>query len=108
MRMTPSQGAFHQICGTPLPFLGHCDEPMHVRIKNGHDMLVIITGMDFGYDLQAWHDHLKESRQGGYTYGRNILLPKIAKKAMLSQEWTEAVRRTTGSTGATHSQGGQT
>jgi len=48
----------------------------------GHDFLVRITGRDFGYDLQAWHDYLKESREGGYTYGRNILLPRIMQAVL--------------------------
>lgn len=54
-------------------------------------MLVQITRVDFAYDLQAWHDHLKESRQGGYTYGRNIKLPKIMQAALASNEWKNAV-----------------
>ena len=58
-------------------------------------MLVQITGQDFGYDLQAWHDHLKESREGGYTYGRNIVLPRIMQEALLSPEWQEAVESLT-------------
>ena len=52
-----------------------------------------ITGKDFGYDLQAWHDHLKESRSGGYTYGRNIVLPTIMKAALESVEWQAAAKQ---------------
>jgi hypothetical protein len=62
------------------------------RIREGHDFLVSITGKDFGYDLEAWHNHLKESREGGYTYGRNIRLPRIMQAALQSPEWQEAVR----------------
>lgn len=58
-------------------------------------MLMSITGQDFGYDLQAWHDYLKESRDGGYTWGRNIVLPKIMKDALASEEWQQATRRLT-------------
>jgi hypothetical protein len=68
-------------------------ESLPTRVREGHDFLVQITGKDFGYDLQAWHDYLKESRQGGYTYGRNILLPRIMQAALRSPEWREAVRR---------------
>ena len=55
-------------------------------------MLVSLTGKDFGYDLQAWHDYLKRSRDGGYTWARTISLPKIMKEAIESEEWKSAVR----------------
>jgi hypothetical protein len=55
-------------------------------------LLVRITGKDFGYDLKAWHNHLKKSSQGGYTYGRNIALPRIMQDALESTKWQEAVR----------------
>ena len=58
-------------------------------------MLVRISGRDFGYDLQAWHDYLKESKDGGYTYGRNIALPRIMQKALESPKWQEAVQTLT-------------
>ena len=78
------------ICGESLPpFIR--DKPIIDRLRDGHDLLVKITGKDFGYDLAAWHNHLKESRQGGYTYGRNIVLPRIMKKALESPPWREAV-----------------
>jgi hypothetical protein len=51
-----------------------------------------MTGKDFGYDLQTWHDYLKESKDGGYTYGRNITLPRIMQKALESPEWHAAVK----------------
>jgi hypothetical protein len=54
-------------------------------------MLRELTGKDFGYDLAAWHNHLKESREGGYTWGRNIILPRIMQAALDSPEWQEAV-----------------
>ena len=52
-----------------------------------------MTGKDFGYDLPAWHNRLKEFHKFGYTYGRNIVLPKIMKAAMESAEWQDAVER---------------
>lgn len=58
-------------------------------------MLVSITGEDFGYDLVAWHNHLKESRQGGYTYGRNIVVPRIMQAALASAEWRAAAENLT-------------
>jgi hypothetical protein len=68
---------------------------MTERIKAGRSQLKDLTGKDFGYDLQAWHDYLKESRDGGYTYGRNIALPKMMSAAIESPEWQAAVSRLT-------------
>lgn len=94
MRLTPAQIAVRLICGECFP-----REPgnsLIQRIQQGHDFLASITGEDFGYDLQAWHNQLKESRQGGYTYGRDIRLPRIMQAALQSPEWQEAVRQLTG------------
>jgi hypothetical protein len=46
------------------------DRTLRERITAGREMLAKITGKDFGYDLAKWHTHLKESRQGGYTWGQ--------------------------------------
>jgi hypothetical protein len=94
MRLTPAQIAIRLICGEPLPRVG--SQPLRLRIQEGHDFLVSITGKDFGYDLASWHNHLKKSRQGGYTYGRNIVLPRIMQAALESSEWQEAVLNLTG------------
>jgi len=97
MRLTPAQIAVRLICGENLPrFAQDQNEPLLDRIREGHDFLVRITGKDFGYDLQAWHNYLKESREGGYTYGRNIVLPRIMKAALQSFEWQKAVASLTG------------
>jgi hypothetical protein len=61
-------------------------------MREGREALIEITGKDFGYDLAAWHNHLKQSREGGYTYGR-IVLPKCMQIALDSPEWQEAARR---------------
>jgi hypothetical protein len=91
MRLTPAQIAVRLICGESLR--RDRNKSLLECMREGHDFLVKITGRDFGYDLQAWHNHLKESRQGGYTYGRNIVLPRIMQSALESPEWQEAVRR---------------
>jgi hypothetical protein len=90
MRLTPAQIGVRLICGEDLPFVAG-EKSLSERICAGHDLLVSITAQDFGYDLQAWHDHLKESRAGGYTYGRNIVLPRIMQAALLAPQWREAV-----------------
>lgn len=91
MRAPPAQLAIHHLCGN-VPDIHLPTRSMSEQIREGHDMLVQLSGKDFGYDLQAWHDHLKESRDGGYTYGWNITLPKIMKAAMASTAWQEAVQ----------------
>jgi hypothetical protein len=93
MRMTPAQMAVHLICGLKLPPFVRTSDDIAERIKHGRDQLVKMTGKDFGYDLQAWHDELKVSRANGcgYTYGSNIALPKIMKAAITSAEWQAAV-----------------
>ena len=65
---------------------------MRRRLRDGRDMLRSITGMDFGFDLQQWHDYLKESRDGGYIWNRTIDLPAIMKNAMANPEWLETVK----------------
>jgi hypothetical protein len=90
MRLTPAQIAIRLICGVNLPRVP--GQSFVERVREGHEFLVKITGKDFGYDLQAWHDHLKKTREGGYTYGRNIVLPRIMKVALESAEWQAAVR----------------
>lgn len=64
---------------------------MRQRMRDGREMLRSITGKDFGYDLQSWHDYLKESRDGGYTWNRTIDLPKPMKAALENQEWLDTV-----------------
>ena len=94
MRLTPAQIGVRLICGEHLPFVSG-EESFEQRIQHGRATLIQISGTDFGYDLQAWHDHLKQSRQGGYTYARTIKLPLIMKAALQSSEWQRAVERLT-------------
>ena len=91
MRMTPAQCAVRLICGESLPPFAVSPESFKDRLLRGRELLVQLTGKDFGFDLQAWHDHLKVSRDGGYTWGRNIVFPKIMKAAIQSPEWRAAV-----------------
>jgi hypothetical protein len=92
MRLTPAQLGVALICGDILPGLrGSRDDTLAQRIKCGHDLLVSVSGKDFGYDLAAWHAYLKESRDGGYTWGRNIVLPRVMKAALASKDWHEAI-----------------
>lgn len=94
MQLIPAQIAVRLICGEKLPGerLSR-DLGIVSRVKQGHDMLVKLSGKDFGYDLAARHAYLKLSRDGGYTWGRNILLPRVMKKALAFNEWHEAISK---------------
>ncbi len=55
-------------------------------------MLVSITGEDYDFDLPRWHEHLRNTREGGYTWIRkDIELPRVMKNAMANKSWREAV-----------------
>ena len=88
MRLTPAQMAVHLICGRRLP----TPRPQSLvdNMKKGREMHVNIAGVDYGYNLQRWHDHLKQSRDGGYTWNRTIALPKVMQEALVSSEWRQA------------------
>jgi hypothetical protein len=90
MRLTPAQLAVHLLCGSALPGF---PESMDERIAMGRKRLIEIANVDFEYDLQRWHDHLKVTRQGGYTWNRTVALPKIMRDAMASEAWLHAVER---------------
>jgi hypothetical protein len=65
------------------------------RMREGREMLVRIAEVDYGYDLQRWHNHLKEmprSESLGYTWNRTISLPKVMQEALASDEWQSAAR----------------
>lgn len=88
MRATPAQIAVNQICGHNLPMGPQLS--LRERMQEGREMLKLLSGADYGYDLQKWHDHFKESREGGYTWNRTIELPIVMKQALKSEEWRSA------------------
>ena len=90
MRLTPAQLAVQLLCGTPLPGSpGSLDE----RIALGRKRLADLANVDFAYDLQRWHDHLKVTRDGGYTWNRTVALPRLMREALASADWRAAVER---------------
>lgn len=94
MRLSPAQVGVQLICGHNLPMgprlsLKDC-------LREGRDMLVRVSGVDFGYDLQKWHDYLKSSRDGGYTWARTIDLPRVMRAALESADWQAAVQELDG------------
>jgi len=90
VRLTPAQLAVQLLCGTPLPGSpGSLDE----RIALGRKRLADLANVDFAYDLQRWHDHLKVTRDGGYTWNRTVALPRLMREALASADWRAAVER---------------
>ncbi len=90
VRLTPAQLAVHLLCGRPIP---GAPTSIDERIARGRELLAEIAKVDFAYDLERWHAHLKVSRDGGYTWNRTVVLPKIMRDALASEEWREAVER---------------
>ena len=87
-RLTPAQVAVHLMCGRRVRRLPGTLED---RVQRGRRLLSELAGVDYGYDLQRWHDHLKVTRPGGYTWNRTVDLPRIMKQALASEEWRKTV-----------------
>ena len=92
MRLTPSQIGMLLLLGERLP-MGP-ERTLKERIQEGHDFLVRIAGRDFGYDPQRWHDHLRETKAGGYRWGG---VTKLIAQATSDPEWCRAVEELRGS-----------
>ncbi|MCA9688280.1 MAG: hypothetical protein KC636_01635 [Myxococcales bacterium] len=90
MRLTPAELAVRHLCGRRIP--PRSPTSVVECVRDGRARLSRLAGVDYGYDLQAWHDHLKQHPVAGYHYGRNISLPRIMQEALASPAWIEAVR----------------
>jgi len=91
MRLTPAQIAVHLICGEDPTPPGRPQRTLREQLEVGREMLRSLTGQDFRFDLQKWHDYLKESKDGGYTWNRTVDLPKVMNRALANPEWLETV-----------------
>ena len=98
MDLTPAQLAVRLICGVDVPQRRIDD--FQARVRAGHDMLVSLTRKDFGYDLAAWHEHLKHARQDGYDLGRSVAIPALMATALKSTKWRRAVQDLSNPAGA--------
>ena len=85
MRLTPSQMAMLELLGVWLP---GPERTLKERIRHGHALLVSITGQDFGFDPQRWHDYLRETKAGGYRWSG---MTKRIDQATSDPEWCRAV-----------------
>ncbi len=55
-------------------------------------MLVRMTGVDLGYDLQAWHEHLCASDASGYRWSNKHLgFPRKIARALANPKWQRAI-----------------
>ena len=54
----------YMLAGEWMPFCEPDPLPLAQRIESARQGLVRVTGQDFGYDLQKWHDYLVEHHQG--------------------------------------------
>ena len=85
MRLTPSQIGMMLLLGERVP---RRELTVKERIQEGHEFLVSITGQDFGFDPQRWHDYLRETKAGGYRWGG---IAKRIARATSDPEWCRAV-----------------
>ena len=96
MRATLGQLAVVLLCGEELPLSNR--RTLAERIVEGRRLLVQITGRDYGFDPRRWHEHLKETGQGGYSWRSDHVVPRVLQEALASEEWQRVVARLEGQT----------
>jgi hypothetical protein len=92
MRLTPAHIAMHTLVGEFLPPVMREGWSVAQRIRHGREWLVRITRVDFGYELQAWHDFLCATDLGGYRWSNKHLgFPRRIARALADPVWQAAV-----------------
>jgi hypothetical protein len=92
MRLTPSQIGMLNLLGEWLPFSMPDKPSLAELIKDGRKSLVNVAGTDFEYGLDAWHNHLRATNDGGYRWSNKHLgMPRRIARALADPEWQEAV-----------------
>jgi hypothetical protein len=82
-RITPIQGLMLGLGGEVVHLIGiqPSDEQRVAQMKDSRQLLMKLTGADFGYDLVAWHQFLltseKFSEQYTFSYAWDAVEPKI-------------------------------
>ncbi len=80
----------HLLLGEWLPRPQH--PTLADRIRSGHEWLVRITGEDFGYDPERWHEYLRETDDGGYRWSnKHLKMPRRIAEALSNPAWRQAV-----------------
>ena len=92
MMATPAQCGMILLLGGVLGMAQA--QPMTERIRRGRKWLADITGQDFGYDAQRWHEYLWETDVGGYRWSRRSKdkWGNWPLEAMDNPEWQAAVK----------------
>ena len=107
MRLTPAQIGMYALLGELLPMGMPPDQPLADRIREGHDELVELTGVDLGYDPAKWHEHLRATNAGGYRWSnKHLAFPKRIAEALADEQWRAAVAELTNAHGKSPAPGG--
>jgi hypothetical protein len=92
LRLTSAQIGMYGLLGVKLAPRGGRYETWVERIRDGREMLVRITGVDLGYDPQAWHEHLCASDAGGYRWSNlHLGFPREIARAVADPDWQAAI-----------------
>jgi hypothetical protein len=84
------------LLGELLPMGMPPDQPLAERIRDGHDFLVKLAGVDLGYDPMKWHEHLVASNAGGYRFSNGHRgFPRQIAEALADEDWRAAVEELT-------------
>jgi hypothetical protein len=82
----------HGLLGHLLPMGMPREQSLGDRIRTGRAHLVRVAGVDFGYDPEAWHEHLRATNAGGYRWSNKHLgFSRRIKRALADPEWHRAV-----------------
>src|SRR5690349_13717098 len=91
MRFTPAQIGMLQLLGARLPMSP--EQSIEGRIRSGHTFLVELTGQDFGFAPEPWHDHLRATNAGGYRWSNKHLgIPRRITTARANADWQQAIK----------------
>jgi hypothetical protein len=82
----------HLLLGWASPFLAESNLDLKGRVQAGHEQLVFITGKDFGYDPQKWHEYLAKNNAAYRWSNLHLGMPKRIAKALNNQEWQQVVQ----------------
>lgn len=94
MRMLPAYIAIRLITGASLRARTRGMTKVD-RLREGHRMLVEMCGCDHSYDLVAWHEELRTSKAGGYSWGKRAGIPFRIRNALEDPAWNAAVAEIT-------------
>jgi hypothetical protein len=90
----------HALLGDRL-FPEEEEAPLSEVIRGGHDELVLLLGVDLGYDPKQWHDYLCVFDEGGYRWSnKHLHFPSRIAEVEVDPAWRNAVAELRSTTGA--------